>query len=657
MARIIICCTLLLFNLVALAQQDSLVYQYWKRDPNTDVNTTTSNQKQVITKEQILLSGYTLLSDVLQLIDAWTISTWNGDRWNMVSNGVGNYQQQNWTLLLDGVKMELIKLDAPNINTLGISVNDIERIEVINTAGNYLGEFNDRGIIHIITKRNTPGFTYRAYGSNGNETGDPHLNAINQLNSNVHEYGTVLGNYLGFKTKKWNIQVSQYANNYFYRDTRARIYPLVSRYNAKPDMFNTMYGGRMLATYTSTKSTHQLTFNANQADDVILPAGIFNPITGKNNYYSVGYALRYQLSKGILQYRGSYTHRSFDGDLHQTLTHSQYHQNHNISYLRNRNLRTGNYIKQIGLEVNHLITSLNATSHPDYLIRPYYSITYPLTAKSTFFTDLSLATNFQDVIPKLALGYYKQPTILTNWSFIASFSQRNQFENNTYTYLLSLKDTNGLDLSDNLSSLATVDYFFNLNASKYFKISYNSGLKHLSNDVLFKPLPSATTPPFLLNTIPQLSNQTRWINRLNLHYDMFRGTQADVNYFLINTIGNKSELNRAIPKHKFTLVITQTLPSRFYLWIRYYYQSKTIFADPPLFDQPVLAGTANTFSTLKSLHTVDAGITKRLLKEYLIINMSVRNLFNTVETYQPSGAAFNLRLFLSVRANISSFTK
>ena len=48
MARLIFCCSLLLLSLIAFAQQDSMVYQNWKRDPNIDIATTVSNQKQII---------------------------------------------------------------------------------------------------------------------------------------------------------------------------------------------------------------------------------------------------------------------------------------------------------------------------------------------------------------------------------------------------------------------------------------------------------------------------------------------------------------------------------------------------------------------------------------------------------------------------------
>ena len=593
---------------------------------------------------------------MLQLVDAWTMTTWNGDRWNMVSNGIGNYQNQNWVLMLDGIKMELMKLDAPNINTIGISVYDIERIEIINVAGNYLGEFNDNGIIHIVTKKNKAGFTYRAIASNGNESGDPHLNAINNLNLNIHEYGTNFSQFLGFNKKKWNIQLSQNTNNYFYRDTSLFVYPLVSSYNSKPEMYNIMFSGRLLATYTSTRSTHQFSINASQADDAIMPSGIFNPITGKYNYYTAGYMLRYAIRNGVLQYRGGFTNRSFNGDLHQIITHQQLYHSHNINYTTHSTLKTGKVIKQFGVDFISSATSVERIDNNkivDYLIRPYFSYTFPLSKKSTIFTDVGFATNFNNLLPKLSFGYYKQPSIITNWSIVASFSKRNQFENNTHLYLLSIKDTNGLNISNNSSSLATVDYFFNLNVSKYFKLSFNSGLKYLNNELNFKPTETMQiTPPFLYNTNLSYTIQTCWINRVNLHYDMQRNTKVDINYLRNGLLFDKSDLYHAVPKHKITATITQTLPSRFYVWARYYYQSPTQFINPYILIQNNYFGAMDAYIKLNSLYTFDVGVTKKLMKEYLITNLTVRNIFNTYERYQANGAGFNLRLFLSVRINI-----
>lgn len=657
MVRIILLASLTLHFFGAWAQYDSLVYQQWFRQPYPENNNTVSNQKQIITKEQILYSGYNLISDVLQLIDGFTFTTWNGDRWNLALNGVGNYQNQNWVLMVDGVKLELLKLDAQSLNTIAVSVYDIERIEIINATGNYLGEFNDKGIIHIVTKKNKPGFNYRLLLANGNESGDPHLNVVNNPGLNVHEFGTVLGQSIGYKKNNWSVQANQFANNYFYRDTVSFMYPAVAKNNRNPKMYNTILGGRILVNYANPKTAHQVSVNLNHSDDVVLPASIFNPITGTNKSYQLGYLFRLVTKNGIIQYRGSYLNRNFTGnDYGQLINHTQKHQTHLLHFTKSKPVKTVTLVKQIGVEFTQVTTSVSLNGRntfSDYQIRPYYSGTYPLTKKSSWFTDISLATNFKHVLPKILLGYYKQPSIISNWSFVASYTQRNQFQNNTYPYLLSLKDTSNTLIPNNLNSQFTLDYFFNLNVSKYFMFSFNSGIKYLNNELYFVPTDlNQPSNNLIFNTEATLLKQTVWTNRLNLHYNMSKGLEVSLNYLHNRLINGQTDINQSFPTHKFTAVLSKTLPARFYLFTRYYYQSATTFINPYIAQQAGLNNITSQYTQINSMHLLDAGVTKKLLKEYLILNLSIRNLLNTNEVYQANGASFNLRLFLSVKINI-----
>lgn len=660
MARIVYVYLVGLFIVLSIrdvaAQTDSIVSQTWRRDPNSDIENTVSNQKQIITKEQILYSGYVLVSDVLQLVDGWTVSTWNGDRWNQ-QNGAGNYQNQNWTLMLNGQRIELMKLDAQHINTLGISVNDIERIEVINVAGNYLGEFNDKGIIHIITKKNTEGLTYRLFASNGNEIGDPHMDVFNNSGLNVHQFGTNYGNYLAFRKKKWNIQLNQYGNDYSYRDSSDLLYPLVKHYNPSTGYGNTLLCGNIQVTYTSAKITHHLTGIISRTGDAIMPAGIFNPVTGQHDYNTVGYTMRYVLQKGILQYRGSLMQRTFTGADQKQLSHEQYYLTNNLNYTTRQPTRKGDKTTQIGLAYDYITTqmldTLTANNTIAHIVRPYYSLTYPLTKKSNIFTDISVATDFEHIIPKFVLGYYKQPTIITNWSFVASFAQRSQAENNSYFSMLPMIDTTLTYLSGEIAGTGTLDYYYNININKYFKVSFNSGLKFINHDLFFRPTTVLnTTNPVLLNTEIDQMNQTRWVNRLNVHYDMLKNTLFDINYLNTSVLNDEWSGQNSIPKHRFSFVLVQSLPARLNVWARYYYQSSTYWINPALMIQPGNTTSQELYMQLSSIHTIDMGITKKLLKDYMIINLSLRNILNTQEQYQANGAAFYMRLFLSMKINI-----
>jgi hypothetical protein len=652
---LLVCICLMTFTVQG--QQDSLVSQFWGRNPNANVESTTSNQIQIITKEQIVYSGYTLVSDVLQLIDGWTMSTYNGDKWNMQSNATGNYQSQNWTLLLDGARIELLQLDAQHINTLGIGVRDIERIEVVNIPGNYLGEWNDKGIIHIITKRNSEGFTYRSFISNGNEIGDPHLQVNSNSSLNVHGYGTSFSNFIGYKRKRLSIELNQYYNDYFYRDTSALMWPLVSANNANADFVLKLLNGRFQLAYSGNKATHQLTLIANNGSDVILPAGFLIPQVTNNQFYIAAYNFRYVLGSGILQYRTSFTQRKVGNHANVFLNHNQNYLTQNINYTITKLHSKGKRIAQFGLAHEWIetqsattFTNMNVQQH---LIRPYFSYTYPLTKKSNFFTDISVLTTSTVATPKWVVGYYKQPSIIANWSVVGSYSQKSLVESNDYFQLLALNNANTFLQNSDITSLASLDYYFNLNVNKYFKVSFNSGLKYLMDEPYMQPalLSASSTAFFPGSKNVVIRDQTRWLNRINVHYNMLKSTRFDMNYMRISVLNGVEEEN-SLPKNRLSLVVTQTLPSRFYVWVRYYHQSSTYWINPDYVISPASAVVESQFVKVDRMHTMDAGITKKLFKEYLVANVSVRNIFNATERYQAMGATFYMRLFVSLNLNI-----
>ncbi len=642
------------------AQVDSIVYQYWKRDANIDVTSVTSNQKQIITREQITQSGYALLSDLFQLIDGFTISTWNGDRWNIQNNGSGNYQTQNWLLMLDGQRIELLKLDAQHINSIGINVQDIERIEIVNAVGNYLGEFNENGIIHIITKQNKTGLTYRCFFNSGNEIGDPHIDKFTKRNPNIDKYGVSLGNYIGYKKGKWNLQLTQYANDFFYRDRKLYIDVLAT--NPGIDVRNTLRNGRASISYSSTKITHHINAINSTIDDVITPMGILNPITAKQSYQSGAYTLRYVLSKGFITYKGTILNNLFKSELHNWISHTQQDQTHLLNYTFNKQNNNGNKIYQLGVAYDGGLIKFNqnpnATDYSTQNIRSYFSYTHPLSKKSTLFYDISLGTNTKILLPKLAFGYYKQPSIISNWSFVLGYTTRSLIEDKSYLSFISLSKLGQNSRTFDSYSQASIDYYYNINVSKYFKITFNSGYKIINNQPVLTPINASVIDSVILGRMMiNEINQQCWTNRLTIHYDMLKNMGVDFNY-LRNQLINGSETSpNTIPKHKITVCVNYALPARLSIWTRYYYQSKTQWIQPYFnqFYSPI--DDKIPYSTLPSINGFDIGLTKKLFKDYLLLNLSVRNVFNNFEQYQSFGAQYDLRIFMSASLNIDGKNK
>jgi len=77
----------------------------------------------------------------------------------------------------------------------GIAVNEIERMEIVNTPGLYLGEYADKGIIHIVTKKKYTGLSLRGYVSDG----------VQNLASSHGETGKTVTQAIGYSRNKFTL--------------------------------------------------------------------------------------------------------------------------------------------------------------------------------------------------------------------------------------------------------------------------------------------------------------------------------------------------------------------------------------------------------------------------------------------------------------------
>jgi outer membrane receptor for ferrienterochelin and colicin len=146
--------------------------------------------------------------------------------------------------------------------------------------------------------------------------------------------------------------------------------------------------------------------------------------------------------------------------------------------------------------------------------------------------------------------------------------------------------------------------------------------------------------------------QTNWINRVNVHYDIIKNLAFDINYMRTDIVDTWNNNLRNTPKHKFSLIVQYNMPKRFTLWVRNYWQSETQWwNDAKLWTEPAVDGSS-LYYTLPSIYTWDIGLGKKLFKEYLNMNLSVRNLFNANERYTQLGAQFDFRVVASISANI-----
>lgn len=621
------------------SQTDSLYAQQWNRDPILSLNHTASAQRQIITAKQIQATGYTRLSDLLQLIDGWTFTTRAADAWRMQSNGTGSYNNQNWILMLNGQRIEYNRYEAIDINKLGISVADVERIEIVNSSGMYLGEFVQNGLIQIITKKTLrEGFSSRTFYGQSIITTDP-ARLRSPLPNPILPYS--LYQTVGYKYKKFHIQSTIGNLQNSYGDT------ILSYNNSGYSLPG--FNAHVEAQYSGKKISQQL------------QAGLSSSSYSSaydNKSMRVGYLGLWNISPGQqIRFATAFNHG--EGYPH---TSNQF--TNNILHRFLKSYKSGNFIWQNGVGIDYqqtLIDVLNFSFSPYYLsressawiIKPSSSVNIPVNRKVNVFGDLQFAFANQKIAPKVSIGVYKRMSFISNYSFVFSYHEQLLEEYYLNTINQQIGVLNGASYFYNPKQ-ATADFYYNINFGNSVKLSFNSGLKNTFDlpDYRYRSeieLYAYTSGNYVSRYIKRSTTQLNWMNRVNVHYDILKNMVVDINYMRTGVINSWNDNLQNIPRHKFTLTLQYDLPKRYSLWTRNYWQSETKWYTYEGFHS--LADNT-LYVTLPGIYTWDLGISKKLYKDYLNLNVSARNLFNSNERYYPIGAQFDIRFSVSITANI-----
>ncbi len=118
-------------------------------------------------------AGLVNLGDLLLLAEDWQLNTTDGFTWRAVANSLGSFQEQQWLILVDGVRLDWSFLGVNQLNMLPLSLFQIDSVELITVPQLHHGEFVDQGLIHIHLTPPEQGKSGHFEFTLGNETGDP----------------------------------------------------------------------------------------------------------------------------------------------------------------------------------------------------------------------------------------------------------------------------------------------------------------------------------------------------------------------------------------------------------------------------------------------------------------------------------------------------
>ena len=159
---------------------------------------------QVVTGETLRRAGATRLSDVLLIAGRWDVASVDGFTWHASPLGGEPFHPARWTVLVDGRRMEADLFGTASLDRLGVALEQVSSVELIDLPRLVAGGLTTDGLIHIRTTEPAEGPSASGWFTTGSEIGDPGPFAYTpQGTPNVDRAGHGASAELGYGRDTW----------------------------------------------------------------------------------------------------------------------------------------------------------------------------------------------------------------------------------------------------------------------------------------------------------------------------------------------------------------------------------------------------------------------------------------------------------------------
>ncbi|MDP1725965.1 MAG: hypothetical protein Q8M15_04220 [Bacteroidota bacterium] len=607
---------------------------------------------QIITGEQMLNAGLSRLSDLFLLIENGTYTTINGDRYFAQFGATSNYKFQSWIFMVDGVRIDLSRFDAVAVNMTGIALADVDHIEVVTEPCLYYGEFADKGIVHIITKKkNSPSYT--GYLGNGNETGDPGPFRYITPTPNVDKVGLNYSHVAGFGNNTWSAGCSYTYQDYFFRD--AAIFNRVNTNNpltSKSSLESVRFG----LGYDGGKLRHHMQAYVTEASDYLFDPEKYEILVTGKQYSATSVTSLKTSNKGNLKVSTAILWEDAQSQFKNSpMLPSNTHGVINTSYSHTTCWKSHRVAVEPGFAYRYYRNQLSTTGiHAFYIPSIHTHIIYR--------NGLSFSGDFQ-LVSAAGSGYMGSKAAATLrwksetnrlWSFNICHSYRliDEEEN----YFVSAYERGRTNILLRGTRQLSTDISLRSNGHSLFMWKLYTGLKFIDAlpfyDVAYL-YNNSTVPDIVVGRYS--SGQTlNFIGGGTAKLLITPKLNAGMEGLITFQVAGNRELTRSLPVHRFSMLLNYQLPERFNACLRTAYQGAATF---DVITPGRSIESKNPHKLIKGFLVCDLSISKRAVHDILSLNLTIRNIFNGLERYHSIGAQFDLRMFFGITVNLTRVTK
>ncbi|MGD8782320.1 MAG: hypothetical protein PVH88_25585 [Ignavibacteria bacterium] len=609
------------------------------------------------------------LSDIFYYLPDWYSYTIDGFRWQTNSGKTSFGQSQSWLLMVDGQRVDLNFLNMKNINMLPVTFVQIDSVEFSTTPQIISGEFTERGFINICTSKPVNGFSFNAYFTAGNETGDPGPYKYTKYNSvNIDIIGPDFSTALTYGSNNFDVSISYKTNRFLYPtadkpvSTRLEDYDFKYRkiysdglsailnINALPTkpkltvLYSTSGKYNFLSSYGSDLIYFSPLAKELPVDTKLVHIG-FSGTQVFSQFNSFEYSIKFSSNK--MKMPVGFEHPDFDWKMNNTLLSANYvHKEENLSY------KVGG-----GIDLNTLKTQYELYQNTNNHYKLYGEISGSSFRKLYHILQLYFGYDTKRVVVK---GSFSNNFVIDRNNLlktVISYSQRNVSENNDIWYW----NNRGYNIFENFMCCTSVSNHigkncqFNVEAGWIHNFSRSVSFE---SELFYNKFTNLALESYSYVNVGQGKLETELSSFISHVDGSSGGFKLCINHDVSSSFTHKLRYNyiNKITGDKLFKDYYEVFPEHKLLYNAGYSPADDLFIS---FSLNIISKSKwKTFKDLEDKSQgyinykipgkilCNASVQKWFASRRLRLNLAFKNIFNQKNIYTPNGAYSNLTLFL-----------
>ena len=621
---------------------------------------------QIITADEIDQAGLARLSDLFLLIDDWHTTSVEGYAFDVSANGLAAAQEAAWIVLVDGNPVDLRILDAQNLNTLPLSLLEIDYVEVHNTPAMVNGVFAQAGVLHLRTRTPDSGPALRLGLAAGNEIGDPGPFRYTDFDTpNIDRIGPIFQGAVSVADSSWHARAHVKLDEHHATDERIRQRVFTFYQGIKQPRLLLASGGLDVGA-TGRLGRHNVFVGFSRFQDLPFfePVGVETP----TDHRFIHAGLQGDTDPGEptgLSYRLSYTASELEPRNNRGRVNFDWRQNTFRGHYEVRSAR--NRVRgALGLSLDRIesITGPNLNDASLSIPRAYGRAGYRSDAR----WDAHLTAHLTRVKEQMGFGALATvqftPTPIHTITATGSVTRQPfQATNNFwywmvegYTFSVFRELEIGLALDLRAATTYTADLAWAIRPSDRFGLTLSGGYRRFDDHTL-------TSYSFRYDSLT-----TGFIAKSDLFNNVFgRVTKvgADMRFWLTPSLEQRLyyayvrypttdntffQAWRSQPWHRLSYTVRYVPNPRLSLYARLAYRSETQWTS---FQKAARDSGQRYEADLPGFWLLDLSAQKRFWHDHLQLSLSLRNFLNEAYRTHPAGAITNMAFHVRVQLYVN----